>query len=67
MGHKPYPRPDRTVKYARLHGVPVRSVALAPFALSGDFPPEEEERIRRVLDVLPDGMIEFISWFPRPA
>jgi hypothetical protein len=64
MAYRPFPNRDRVRKYAVLHGKRLVIFNLAPHALTGDFPPEEQERVRQLVDSLPSGTIEFSAWFP---
>ena len=66
MAYHPYPNRDRARKYAVLHGKRLVVVNLAPFVTAGDFPPDDG-RVRRLVDSLPSGTIEFSAWFPPSA
>lgn len=65
MSHRPYPSRDRARKYAALHGKRMVVVNLAPLLKGADFPPDDG-RVRRLVDSLPSGRIEFSAWFPSP-
>lgn len=62
MGHRSYPRPERARKYAVLHGKPVR-LRIAPLMPTGELPPEELARMRRIMDALPTETVTFTAWF----
>lgn len=64
MAYRPFPNRDRARKYAVLHGKPLVVFNLAPLLADVSFPPEEQERVRQLVDSLPSGTIEFSAWFP---
>jgi hypothetical protein len=63
MAYRPYLNRDRARKYAVLHGKRMVIVNLAPLLAAGDFPPDDG-RVRRLVDSLPSGSMEFSAWFP---
>lgn len=62
MGHRSYPRPERARKYAVLHGKRVR-LRIGSLVLTGELPPEELARMRRIMDELPTETVTFTGWF----
>lgn len=63
MAYRPFPNRDRARKRAVLHGKRMVIVNLAPSVAAGGFPPDDG-RVRRLVDSLPSGAIQFSAWFP---